>query len=207
MGVDAPSVLLVASAALARSGMERLALAAGMVIAGRCPPAELEDGSAPQGAQLVLADADGDGLDTLSSLCRDPGRPVIALATMESPAAVLAVGAAACIAPGDPPAVLRAAADAVLQGLVVFSSAAREGVLGSERRIARGELPVERLTSRETEVLQLLAEGLTNPQAAMRLHLSEHTVKFHVTSVLGKLGAHTRSEAVARAARLGWIRL
>ena len=52
-----------------------------------------------------------------------------------------------------------------------------------------------------------MVEGLPNKTIAMRLDISEHTVKFHVNSVLGKLGAHSRTEAVTRATRLGLIAL
>jgi DNA-binding NarL/FixJ family response regulator len=69
------------------------------------------------------------------------------------------------------------------------------------------ETPVESLTSREQEVLQLMARGQTNRQIGLRLRISEHTVKFHVASVLSKLDARSRAEAVARAAALGWILL
>ena len=65
--------------------------------------------------------------------------------------------------------------------------------------------PVEDLTRRERSVLQLLAEGLSNKDIAARLDISEHTVKFHVNAILGKLGAHSRIEAVTRAARLGLL--
>jgi DNA-binding NarL/FixJ family response regulator len=57
------------------------------------------------------------------------------------------------------------------------------------------------------EVLQLLAEGLPNKTIAYRLGISEHTVKFHVNAILGKLGAQSRTEAVVRATRLGLILL
>lgn len=65
----------------------------------------------------------------------------------------------------------------------------------------------ETLTNREQEVLQLLAEGLTNKQIAARLGISENTIKYHVNSVFGKLNAESRTEAVMRAARLGWLKL
>jgi DNA-binding NarL/FixJ family response regulator len=65
----------------------------------------------------------------------------------------------------------------------------------------------EELTPREREVLQLLAEGLGNKEIARRLRISDHTVKFHVNAILGKLGARTRTEAVTRAARQGLITL
>jgi DNA-binding NarL/FixJ family response regulator len=69
---------------------------------------------------------------------------------------------------------------------------------------AREEL-IEPLTRRELDVLQLLASGLTNRRIAHALEISEHTVKFHVTSILGKLGATTRTEAVTTAAHHGLI--
>jgi DNA-binding NarL/FixJ family response regulator len=64
---------------------------------------------------------------------------------------------------------------------------------------------VEPLTERETEVLQWLAQGLSNKQIAARLHISEHTVKFHVSSVYGKLGATNRAEAVRVGAQQGLL--
>ena len=68
-------------------------------------------------------------------------------------------------------------------------------------------LPAEDLTPRELQVLQLMAEGLPNRAIAQRLRISDHTVKFHVMTILGKLGAHTRTEAVMRAVRWGLIAL
>ncbi len=67
--------------------------------------------------------------------------------------------------------------------------------------------PAERLTPRESEVLALLADGLSNKQIGVELGISDHTVKFHVNAILDKLGAETRTEAVVRAARLGLVAL
>jgi two-component system, NarL family, nitrate/nitrite response regulator NarL len=63
------------------------------------------------------------------------------------------------------------------------------------------------LTPRETEVLSLMAEGLSNKLIADRLKISDHTAKFHVNAILGKLGAETRTEAVVLAARRGLLML
>ena len=63
------------------------------------------------------------------------------------------------------------------------------------------------LTPREIEVLELLAEGLPNKAIARRLGISDQTVKFHVASEAGKLGAHNRTDAVRRAVRRGLIAL
>ena len=61
------------------------------------------------------------------------------------------------------------------------------------------------LTGRETEVLRMIAEGLANKEIAWRLGISEHTVKFHVSALLGKLGAGSRAEAVGEGIRQGAI--
>ena len=66
---------------------------------------------------------------------------------------------------------------------------------------------LEDLTSRELDVLSLLAEGLTNKAIAQRLRISEYTVKFHVNTIFRKLGVQNRTEAAVRAARLGLITL
>ena len=67
------------------------------------------------------------------------------------------------------------------------------------------EALLDALTSREREVLEMLAEGLSNKEIAWRMKISEHTVKFHVASVFAKLGASTRTEAVMHGIRQGLI--
>ncbi len=69
------------------------------------------------------------------------------------------------------------------------------------------EQPSEPLTAREREVLDLLGRGLSNKKIARDLKISEHTVKFHVSSIYAKLGAENRAEAVSLGARLGLISL
>ena len=69
------------------------------------------------------------------------------------------------------------------------------------------EAVVEALTPREIQVLELLAEGLPNKAIAERLKISDQTVKFHVASISGKLGAINRTDAVRRAVRRGLIAL
>jgi LuxR family maltose regulon positive regulatory protein len=64
------------------------------------------------------------------------------------------------------------------------------------------QLLTESLSEREIEVLQLIAEGLTNPEVAARLFLSLNTVKVHTRNIYGKLDAHSRTQAVARARAL-----
>jgi DNA-binding NarL/FixJ family response regulator len=69
------------------------------------------------------------------------------------------------------------------------------------------EAPIEQLTAREIQVLELLAEGLPNKAIAARLEISDQTVKFHVSSIAGKLGAANRTDTVRRAVRRGLITL
>jgi DNA-binding CsgD family transcriptional regulator len=64
---------------------------------------------------------------------------------------------------------------------------------------------VEALTPREVEVLRLMGDGLVNKEIAERLGISEHTAKFHVASILGKLQASSRTDAVAQGMRRGLI--
>ena len=83
-----------------------------------------------------------------------------------------------------------------------------DGVLVAPRAAeARADAFEEPLTPREIQVLELLAEGLPNKAIAGRLRISDQTVKFHVSSISGKLGAANRTDAVRRAVRRGLIAL
>ena len=97
------------------------------------------------------------------------------------------------------PEEITAALVAVSEGLVVL----HQGSL-DRRPVQRAELD-EPLTPRETEVLRMLAEGLSNKIIAYRLEISEHTVKFHMTQVLAKLRASSRTDAVMQGIRRGLV--
>lgn len=99
---------------------------------------------------------------------------------------------------------LVATIEAVASGLLVLEPALAAQTLESP---TTPEPPAEDLTPREVEVLQLLAQGLTNKAIAQRLAISDHTVKFHVNAIMTKLNAQSRTEAVVRASRLGLILL
>jgi DNA-binding NarL/FixJ family response regulator len=105
------------------------------------------------------------------------------------------------------PREITAALEAAHDGLTVFSPEILEMLLPAPPELAApGDLPPgEPLTAREIDVLSLLAEGAGNKEIAARLHISEHTAKFHVSSILGKLGAATRTEAVSRGYKEGLI--
>lgn len=98
---------------------------------------------------------------------------------------------------------LLSALRAVAAGLGVFEPALLRSLLSARTAPPDGLL----LTPREAEVLAQMAEGLSNKQIAERLKISDHTAKFHVNSILNKLGAETRTEAVVLAARRGLLML
>jgi DNA-binding NarL/FixJ family response regulator len=132
------------------------------------------------------------------------GRALIVLTSSpHGAAAAMAAGARGALTPDTEAPVLGAAIRAVARGLLV--TAPELGLAAGGTRGQDAGVLIEDLTPRELEVLQVLAEGRSNKEIAQRLGVSEHTVKFHVDAILGKLGAHTRTEAVARAARHGLI--
>jgi DNA-binding NarL/FixJ family response regulator len=106
------------------------------------------------------------------------------------------------------PEQLRAALEAAAAGLVVVHPSEVSAIIPALASLTSPahELP-EPLTPREREVLQMISAGLANKEIAGRLSISEHTVKFHVASILGKLGASTRTEAVSIGIRHGLVLL
>jgi DNA-binding NarL/FixJ family response regulator len=137
---------------------------------------------------------------------RDTGQPVVALLSDDRYAALVwASGVRGLLLRDVDAATLALALPAVARGLVVCDAALVSGLLPARQPLLISS--AEALTPREQEVLQLLAEGLPNKTIADRLHISEHTVKFHVNAILSKLGAQSRTEAVVRATRLGLLLL
>jgi two-component system nitrate/nitrite response regulator NarL len=145
----------------------------------------------------------------------EDGVPLLALVPDEGPAAeAIASGAQGVLYRDTTAARLAAALVALARGLFVLDETLAPRLLGPQvetapHALAAGdpEPPVEPLTPREVEVLQLLAEGLSNKLIGARLGISEHTAKFHVNAISGKLGAQGRTDAVVRAARLGLLLL
>ena len=131
--------------------------------------------------------------------------PVVALVPdSEQAQSLWRAGQRAVLTRSVDPATLAAAFRAAAAGLCVLSPhfadipAVRSGALSA---------PIEPLTEREREVLQLMAEGLANRAIARRLDISEHTVKFHANAIFGKLDVQSRTEAVVRATRAGLIHI
>jgi DNA-binding NarL/FixJ family response regulator len=99
-----------------------------------------------------------------------------------------------------------AAIAAAAQGLVVLTQSQADSLLFVHPTVPQSPaVLIEELTPRELEVLRQVAQGFANKEIAERLHISEHTIKFHVASILGKLQAGSRTEAVTQGIRAGLI--
>ena len=173
-----------------------------------------------QGHAELLADAADGELDSADIIVWDVGwdaarereerlgaaLPVLALAAdADSAAAAWALGCRSVVGRATDEEQLLAAVQATAAGLRVLSPALVGAVLRGDA--AEASPTAIDLTPRESQVLALLAEGLTNKAIALRLSISDHTVKFHVNAILGKLDAQSRTDAVVRATRLGLISL
>jgi DNA-binding NarL/FixJ family response regulator len=156
------------------------------------------------GAAAVLWDAGWDPDPFDPDDLAGAGVPVLVLAPdVESAATMRRAGVAGVLPRHAPATRIAAGLAAVAAGLVVIDPA----FASAEPAVSRASAPIEELTPREHEVLDLLADGLANKAIARQLGLSEHTVKFHVNAILAKLNAQSRTEAVATAFRNGLIRL
>ncbi len=205
-------LLIVSPSPLARSGLESLIRPMPeTTVVGSGPLSEAASLAGQLQPDVVVVDAglgDPADLEPIRDLAlAQPGLPIVLLALdTADQAAALHLGAAALLPSSIDVESLRAAILAAARGLVTIARTDLAALLPleAESRAAASTM-IEAPTRRELEVLQLLAQGLTNRQMAERLGVSEHTVKFHVTALLGKLNARTRAEAVARAIRLGLL--
>ena len=215
------SVFIVAASPLALAGLENLLATRDVEVAGSFTKLDDLDGrldDAPVDA--ILVDSTGEPFESLvDSLIASRLASDCSVVLLVEPAALGASSAALragvrAVLPNDAsPDQLIAAVQAASSGLLVLHPAqvsTQVAVNGFASAPARsrefGEL-VEALTPRESEVLQMLASGLGNKEIAAKLRISEHTVKFHVASILGKLGAATRTEAVSLGIRRGLVLL
>ena len=147
-------------------------------------------------------DEDLDGLWRLRQ--QSPEVALLALCETSSDSRLLAAlqgGARGCLPKTATGSELIEAAESAVLGEPVLHPATTAALLQQLR--GDGQLPG--LTPRETEVLRQVADGQTNKSIALKLGISEHTVKFHLGSAMSKLGAASRAEAVALAIRRGLI--
>ena len=162
---------------------------------------------------VLLIDADeyaaanGDFLEAVTPWSRVI--PVVAMVANPSAgwlARALHAGVRGLLPPAMSGEDLASALRASAAGLVVLGQEFSDMIFAQSRHSEDDELEAtEALTPREQEVLAMIAEGLLNKEIADRLQVSEHTVKFHVSSIMGKLGASSRTEAVTRGIRRGLV--
>jgi NarL family two-component system response regulator YdfI len=213
-------VIIAAQSALARRGIEQLLRGPDVEVVASIAPlsspaAEPEE---PDSADLIIATAEPSHFATTLQKLADAGLfrdlPVVLLTEILDPqttAQALRMGARAVLPAELPGPQLLAALEAVSRGFLVAMPVEAETIVAASQIPASATNGVEELleplTPREQEVLRMLALGIANKEIAARLNISEHTVKFHVAAILGKLGAASRTEAVALGIRHGLILL
>jgi NarL family two-component system response regulator YdfI len=158
---------------------------------------------------VLLFDLGSEVAETLEHIAERVRLPATILLTLDTHSMrhLLDLGVRAVLPNHDDGARLIAAIKAVAAGLIVLDEDVAHIPSMSEGKAANELERIDALTPRETELLQMLAEGLPNKEIAKALGISEHTVKFHLSSIFGKLGAMSRTEAVAIGIRRGLVML
>jgi DNA-binding NarL/FixJ family response regulator len=208
-------VFLIAASAVARSALQNRLKAPSLKIVGSAATIDaLGSDLSDAQADVLLIDSAGELYESVIESLADSDLaaeiPIVLLTealSREASTQALQAGIRAVLPNEIPIDQLVAALRAAAAGLVVLHPSevpAFPAIQPASQALA--ELP-EPLTRREREVLQMLAAGLANKEIAARLNISDHTAKFHVAAILGKLGAATRTEAVALGIRRGLVLL
>lgn len=197
-------LLIAAPSAVVRAGLEALAASNPAIeLAGSFPDLRLAEELRPD---VILAALPLDELPAPAE-----GRPsaIVLLSDREQPAwtrEAFESGVRALLPRNAPAAEILAAVEAAGANLAVLDPRELSGLLSASVGVPTAPDSAV-LTPRELEVLRMMAEGAANKTIAWKLHVSEHTAKFHVASILSKLNAATRAEAVAIGMRRGLILL
>lgn len=213
-GGGAVRVVVAAASAVRRGGLEAIVRGnSSLRLVGSSPTlVGLASRIQEMQAAVVMADLpepDSQFIATAAML-EQAGTGVVAL--IDSPdakwtARALRSGVRAILPRDSAESEIQAAVSAVVSGLVLLDPAVTRD-LASQARVTNPEMApeiLEDLTSREVEVLKLMAEGFGNKEIGSRLGITDHTVKFHISSILAKLGASSRTEAVTQGIRMGLI--
>ena len=204
-------LLIAAASAVVRAGLESVgANGAGVEVVGACTPAGLSAAIDQHQPDVVLAAVEAhydEAPEDLLALAARDGAPAIVVLAPDLQSAwtteALRSGIRAVL-PGDlGPREITAAIEAAAAGLVVLHPQDLPALAGERSLPAAAQ--TQTLSPREIQVLSMLAEGVGNKTIAWKLGISEHTVKFHVASILTKLNAGTRTEAVTQGIRRGLI--
>lgn len=158
---------------------------------------------------IILLDLDMPEMGGLEALTRLPevapeARVLVFTAynPTERNAKIVQAGAKGYLLKGAPPTEIYRAIRIIHQGGLLLQS-----VISTLYNAKVEEPTLEKLTEREMEVLELLAQGLSNKEIAAQIVVTERTVKFHISAIMGKLGATNRTEAVAIAAQMRLVDL
>jgi two-component system, NarL family, response regulator YdfI len=206
-------VLVAARSAIRQAGLEKmLAESSDFRTVGVCAGiAALEERARQLAPDLIVLDYDAqsDGSDLPGAL-ENITANINTMVLLDDPApervaALLAVGVRAVIERDASFDELSSALLAAVEGLTVLGPDIAKTLAERLPHSHARQRSVEELTDRELKVLELLAEGISNREIAARLGISEHTVKFHISSILSKLRASSRTEAVTYGIRQGLI--
>ena len=200
-------VFIVASTLVSRAGLRSM-----LATVDRSDVEVVGESAAPADPDRSLAEADvvlvaEEELLEEMALADDGTRALLVLSEDEGSVArlrALPLRGWGVVPPDAPPEELEAAISAVARGLIVLPRPLTERLLLQPAVVEELSEP---LTVREREVLELIGHGLSNRLMARELHISEHTVKFHISSLYAKLGVTNRAEAVSQGARRGLISL
>ena len=212
-------VWIASRSPVVRAGLESLVAAGhGLEVVGTSAGADaalaLRTDEAPADVLLIeVSEGDEEALAALLGDGEGTRTPVVIILSEDPQGSqvreALRAGALSLLPRGATGEEILAAVHAAAAGLVALPPVLIETLLSGASAPAQAppEGPHESLTPREVEVLGMIAEGYGNKTIAYRLGISEHTVKFHVASILSKLGAASRTEAVTTGIRRGLIML
>ena len=231
-GREAARVFIVAASEVVRIGLESLlANDARLTVVGSAPDLTLLAAQEAAGVSVdvVVLDAEGQREETITALRAfdedlndgegHPAFVLIGAGQNDWVSDALRSGVVWAVLPRAASSdEIIAATEAVSAGLVALDAETFSALLSRSSPIddlssvpaGEGRLPAvapepDALTPREREVLEMLAEGLSNKEIAWRMKISEHTVKFHVASIFAKLDVSTRTEAVMQGIRKGLV--
>jgi NarL family two-component system response regulator YdfI len=207
-------IYLIAAPGSKRERLKEVLEASDVTVIGRADDLEVYDEELAREAEVVVMDASAiameDLLDSLQEALLLEEKKVILLLDQVAPDWVnraVHAGVRGVLPVEVGAEQLAMALAGVAQGLVVLHPNQMQSVRSAGTNLDDPPEILEPLTARERDVLRMLSVGLSNKEIATRLKISDHTVKFHVAAILGKLGASTRTEAVSLALRRGLVLL